>query len=175
MITNGHLEMPFHMEINHGDKLIFSGMLAWSFYAYFSQGIGRWMPVIPYTFVGMLSGAAVVGAMCLITPAVHPFSELFNSSSWGIADIIYIGLFSTVAGYLLWLNGVRQLGSSNAVLSLILVPIFAMLTAFIMGQPVTQLQLLGVLIVLAGLLLPQLMRLTRPQPCPIEPVKKPEN
>lgn len=83
VITNGHLETLFSMEINHGDKLIFCGMLAWSLYTYFSQGISRWMPVIPYTFVGMLSGAAVIGAMCLASPEVHPFAELWNSSTLG--------------------------------------------------------------------------------------------
>ena len=72
------------------------------------------MPVIPYTFVGMLSGAAVIGTMCLITPEVHPFTELSSSSISGIAQVIYIGLFGTVAGYLLWLNGIRQLGSASA-------------------------------------------------------------
>lgn len=64
VITNGHLETLISMHINHGDQLIFCGMLAWSLYTYFSQGISRWMPVIPYTFVGMLSGAAVIGVMC---------------------------------------------------------------------------------------------------------------
>lgn len=161
VITNGHLETLLHLQLNHGDKLIFSGMLAWSLYTYFSQGISRWMPVIPYTFVGMLSGAAVIGTMCLITPEVHPFSELLRSSTTGILQVMYIGLFGTVAGYLLWLNGIRQLGSASASLFFNFVPIFAMLTSFMMGQTVTALQLIGVAVVIAGLLLPRLVSLTR--------------
>ncbi|SJN56102.1 putative DMT superfamily transporter inner membrane protein [Vibrio ruber DSM 16370] len=148
VITNGHFEALFSMRINHGDQLIFGGMLAWSFYTYFSQGISRWMPVIPYTFVGMLSGASVIGIMCLVSPQVHPFTELWNSTGLGISEVVYIGVFGTVAGYLLWLNGVRHLGSANAALFFNFVPIFSVLTSFMLGQAVTQLQLLGIAIVI---------------------------
>ncbi|MGO2507484.1 DMT family transporter [Vibrio hibernica] len=157
VITNGHLETLLDMQLNHGDKLIFTGMLAWSLYTYCSQGISRWMPVIPYTFVGMVSGAVVIGVMCLMTPDVHPFDEFMNSTTVGMTEIIYIGLFGTVAGYLLWLNGVRQLGSANASLFFNFVPVFALFTSFLMGQSVTQLQLVGVAVVIAGLLLPRLI------------------
>lgn len=154
VITNGHPKELLSMQINHGDKLIFCGMLAWSLYTYFSQGISRWMPVISYTFVGMLSGATVIGAMCLASPEVLPFTELWNSSSLGVSEVVYIGVFGTVAGYLLWLNGVRHLGSANAALFFNFVPIFSALTSFMLGQAVTPLQLIGIAIVIAGLLLP---------------------
>lgn len=156
VVTNGHLETLFSMHINHGDQLIFCGMLAWSLYTYFSQGISRWMPVIHYTFVGMLSGATVIGAMCLLSPEVYPFAELWNSTALGILEVVYIGVFGTVAGYLLWLNGVRHLGSANAALFFNFVPIFSVLTSFMLGQAVTELQLLGIAVVITGLLLPRI-------------------
>ncbi|KDM92934.1 DMT family transporter [Photobacterium galatheae] len=157
VITNGHLDALLKMEFNQGDKMIFCGMFAWSFYTYCSQGISRWMPVIPYTFVGMLSGATVIGLMCLATPEVRPFAELFGSSSIGMMEVVYIGVFGTVAGYLLWLNGVRALGSPTAALFFNFVPVFAVLTAYMMGQTVTLLQLVGIAIVILGLLLPRLL------------------
>jgi drug/metabolite transporter (DMT)-like permease len=124
------------------------------------------MPVLPYTFVSMLSGATIIGSMCLVTANVHPLSELSNSSMVGIIDVIYIGLFGTVAGYLLWLNGIRQLGSANASLFFNFVPVFAMLTAFLMGQPITELQLIGIIVVIIGLLLPRIVTPKRiPEPC----------
>ena len=156
VITNGNPDLLFKMELNHGDKMIFLGMLAWSSYTYFSQDISKWMPVIPYTFVGMLSGAAVIGVMCLFTPEVHPWLELLHSSDWGIFNVLYIGLFGTVAGYLLWLYGLKQLGSANASLFFNFVPVFAMLTAYMLGQTITALQLIGIVIVIAGLLLPKI-------------------
>lgn len=161
VITNGQWEILLSLTLNQGDKMIFVGMLAWSFYTYFSQGISRWMPVIPYTFVGMVSGAGVIGVMCLLTPDLNPITELFNSPAISIIDVVYIGLFGTVAGYLLWLNGVRELGSSTASLFFNFVPVFSVLTAFLLGQSVTQLQLVGIAVVILGLILPRLMMLKR--------------
>ncbi|MGO2499004.1 MAG: DMT family transporter [Vibrio litoralis] len=157
VITNGNLDTLIHLQINHGDKLVFSGMLAWSLYTYFSQGISKWLAVVPYTLIGMISGAVVIGTMCLLTLEVRPFAELWSSSIIGITEVVYIGLFGTVAGYLLWLNGIRQLGSASASLFFNFVPIFAMLTSFMLGQSVTNLQLIGVAIVIAGLVLPRLV------------------
>ncbi|CAG9297402.1 DMT family transporter [Celerinatantimonas diazotrophica] len=159
VITNGHLNTLLSMQINRGDELIFCGMLAWSLYTYFSQGIGRWMPMIPYTFVGMVSAASVIGAVCLASPEVKPFTELFHSTMFGISEVVYIGVFGTVAGYLLWLNGVRHLGPANAALFFNFVPIFSVLTSFMLGQIVTWLQLLGIIVVITGLLLPHILRL----------------
>lgn len=166
VITNGQFEILTSMQINHGDQLVFCGMFAWSLYSYFSQGIGRWMPVIPYTFVGMLSGCAVIGVMCWASPEVHPFAEIWNSTTLGMSEVVYIGVFGTVAGYLLWLNGVRHLGATNAALFFNLVPIFSLLTSYMLGQEVTALQLFGMMVVIAGLLLPQIPLVKRePKAC----------
>ncbi|WP_417761811.1 DMT family transporter [Shewanella sp.] len=156
VISNGQLDNLLHMQLNHGDKLVFFGMLAWSFYTYCSQGISRWMPVLPYTFIGMVSGAVVIGAMCLASADVQPWTELWQSSHLVFSEILYVGLFGTVAGYLLWLNGISKLGSANAAVFFNLVPIFAVLTSLAMGQSISSLQWVGMMVVLAGLLLPRL-------------------
>ena len=59
----------------------------------------------PLDFRWYAQRCTVIGTMCLITPEVHPFTEVSSSSISGIAQVIYIGLFWGVAGYLLWLNG----------------------------------------------------------------------
>ncbi|OOE92043.1 EamA family transporter [Salinivibrio sp. AR647] len=156
VITDGQWDVLRNLNFNQGDQMIFTGMFAWSAYTFFSQGIGRWMPVIPYTFLGMLSGATVIGVMCAMTPNVHPFGEVITASPITVSELLYIGVLGTVAGYLLWLNGVRHLGSANAALFFNFVPVFAVLTAFLMGQAVSQIQVLGIAIVVAGLLLPRL-------------------
>ncbi len=157
VITNGQFSVLSHLQLNHGDKLIFAGMFAWSLYTYFSQGISQWMPVVPYTFIGMICSAVIAGLICLTMPDVRLIDELIRSSLWGFSGVIYIGLFGTVAGYLLWLNGVRDLGPSNAALFFNFVPIFSILTSFMLGQSVSLLQLSGIAIVIVGLLLPRIM------------------
>ncbi|WP_417553268.1 EamA family transporter [Marinomonas fungiae] len=59
---------------------------------------------------------------------------------------------------MLWISGVKQLGAATASLSFNFVPVFAALTAFAYGQTVTSLQLLGMLTVIAGLLLPRVSK-----------------
>lgn len=165
VISNGQLDQLLQLQLNHGDKLVFCGMLAWSFYTYCSQGISRWLPVLPYTFIGMVSGALVIGAMCLASHEVQPWTELWQSSSVAFSEILYVGLFGTVAGYLLWLDGISKLGSANAALFFNLVPVFAVLTSLAMGQAIIGLQLVGMVVVLVGLLLPRLRLPKRAQPC----------
>lgn len=159
VITKGHFETLMTMQFNHGDKLIFCGVIAWSLYTYFSQSISQWMPVIPYTFISMLCGVIVISAMCLVSENVHPFTELVGSNLLDISQVIYIGVFGTVAAYLLWLNGISRLGANNAVLFFNLVPIFSVLTSLTLGQEVTPLQLAGMALVIMGLLLPHIWSL----------------
>ena len=87
----------------------------------------------------------------------------------GIMAVIYIGVFGTVVGYVFFLNAVQRLGSATAALFFNLIPVCAALTAVIMGQKVTAVQVGGMAIVLCGLMLPQLLKLLRPgtavQPC----------
>ncbi|WP_111637283.1 DMT family transporter [Marinomonas shanghaiensis] len=158
VLTNGELKRLLGFEFNHGDQMIFLGMLCWSLYTYLTQSVSRWMPMIPYTLVGMLSGLGVISLVTAFSPEVHPWQESLAISGYVLGDLLFIGVFGTVGGYLLWISGVKQLGAANASLFFNFVPVFAALTAFAYGQSVTQLQLLGVGIVIAGLLLPRLAK-----------------
>lgn len=156
VLTNGAIMSLLSFEPNRGDQMIFLGMLCWSLYTYLTQGISRWMPMIPYTLVGMLSGLGMISLMVMFSTEVHPLQESLAISKGVFGDLIFIGVFGTVGGYLLWISGVKQLGAANASLFFNFVPVFAALTAFAYGQQVTALQLVGMAIVIAGLLLPKL-------------------
>ena len=157
VLTDGAFTTLLEFEFNRGDQMIFLGMLCWSLYTYLTQGISRWMPMIPYTLVGMLSGLGVISFMVLFSTNVHPVQESLVISRSVFGDLIFIGVLGTVGGYLLWISGVKQLGAANASLFFNFVPVFAALTAFAYGQQVTALQLLGMAIVIAGLLIPRLV------------------
>jgi drug/metabolite transporter (DMT)-like permease len=158
VLTNGELQRLLGFEFNHGDQMIFLGMLCWSLYTHLTQGVSRWMPMIPYTLVGMLSGLGVISLVTAFSADVHPLQESALISPAVLADLVFIGVFGTVGGYLLWITGVKQLGAATASLFFNFVPVFAALTAFAFGQTVTSLQLLGMVIVIAGLLLPRVAK-----------------
>ncbi|MDX2421416.1 MAG: DMT family transporter [Amphritea sp.] len=155
VLTNGELSRLLGFEFNQGDQLIFVGMLCWSLYTCLTQSIGRWLPMIPFTLVGMMAGAGVISLMLAFSAEVHPLQESLGISSWVLADLLFIGVFGTVGGYLLWISGVNQLGAATASLFFNFVPVFAVLTALLFGQSVTELQFVGMAIVIAGLLLPR--------------------
>lgn len=156
VLTNGAFTSLLSFKPNHGDQMIFLGMLCWSLYTYLTQDISRWMPMIPYTLVGMLSGLGMISLMIVFSTETHLLQESLNISKEVLGDLLFIGVFGTVGGYLLWISGVKQLGAANASLFFNFVPVFAALTAFAYGQQVTALQLVGMAIVITGLLIPRL-------------------
>ena len=167
VITQGDIHRLIGLQLNHGDILIFCGMLAWSLYTFWTQQISRWMPLIPYTIMGMISGAVVIAIVCLTKAEIHPWDTLISSSPRVIMEVVYIGVFGTVAGYLLWNNGVRHLGPAKASLFFNCVPVFSVLTSFMLGQPITRIQLVGMTIVILGLVLPRLRLNVGRKPCQV--------
>ncbi len=154
VITNGSLQRLLAFEFNQGDMMIMFGMLTWSFYTLCSQRMSQWMPLLPLTFTGMLSGALTVGIMCLFAPGMQPLTELENASQPLLLAVLYIGVFGTVVAYMLWSVGVKSLGPAKASLFFNLVPVSAALTSVFMGQSLTLIQISGMFIVVLGLMLP---------------------
>lgn len=156
VITNGHINNLLSIQINYGDQLIFFGMFIWSIYTYFSQRISKWIQGVSYTLVGTLSGAILTGIICLVSPNIHSMLNVNSISVLNLFEILYLSIFGTVVSYLFWLNGISHLGSMNASVFFNFVPIFSLLISYMLGQPITQIQLMGITIVIIGLLLPHI-------------------
>ncbi|EKE80630.1 DMT family transporter [Idiomarina xiamenensis] len=161
VITDGQLQRLLQLQFNHGDQLVILGMLAWSAYTVCSQYISRWLALLPFTLLSMLAGCGALLLMSLAQSASHPVAALANLSWTATAGVLYVSIFATVLGYLLWLNGVKVLGPATASLFFNLVPVFSALTALLLGQPLTAIQLLGMVIVLSGLMLAPLWQRLR--------------
>lgn len=66
--------------------------------------------------------------------------------------MVYSGLLSLALAYLLWYRGVQVLGNNRTAIYSNLVPVMALLTAWLwLGEVPTALQLGGAAIILAGL------------------------
>ncbi|MBC3767655.1 DMT family transporter [Neptunicella marina] len=158
VITNGSWQRLMQFQFNQGDITVIAAMLLWSAYTTASQKVTSWLPVIPFTLISLLTGDIFILIASAIQGDIHPIQELINLSGGGIVSVVYIGIFGTVVGYLFFLNGVQKLGSATASLFFNFIPVFAALTAMMMGQSVTPIQLSGMAIVLIGLSLPPLLR-----------------
>ncbi|WP_417705752.1 DMT family transporter [Rheinheimera aquimaris] len=161
VITKGSWQALAQFQFNQGDLTIIAAMLLWSAYTTASQKVAGWLPLLPFTLVSMLAGDAFILAFNATQGDIHPVTELLSLPLQGIMAVIYIGVFGTVVGYVFFLNAVQRLGSAPAALFFNLIPVCAALTAVMMGQEVTSIQVTGMAVVLLGLMLPQLLKLVR--------------
>ena len=156
VVTNGDLSQFLALEFNRGDLTIALGMTAWSCYTVSSQKLSHWLPPMEFSLVTMSMGLSLLILTSLFKPSVHPIDEIAALPTHLLLSLIYIATFATVLGYIIWNHGVKVFGSSKASLYFNLVPVFAALVALLMGQEVTQVQLMGMVIVVSGLSLPAL-------------------
>ena len=71
---------------------------------------------------------------------------------WTWGGVAYSGVFSIGIAYLLWYRGVQRLGNSRTAVYSNLVPVSALLTAWLwLGEVPTGLQLMGAVVILGGL------------------------
>ena len=62
--------------------------------------------------------------------AETPWNYAWDASSW--LGILYLALFSTVVGYLFYVDGVSQIGASRAAIFSNLVPVFGVLSSYLL-------------------------------------------
>ena len=77
---------------------------------------------------------------------------MFFQDGWLLASLLFSGGFSTGLAYAMWNYGVKTLGTSHAAIYQNLVPVFALLGAWLLlGEIPRTVQLLGGIVILAGL------------------------
>jgi len=152
VITHGSLDRLIQLNVNHGDLIIVMAMLVWSSYTVFSQKLSDWTATLPYTQITMAGGLFALLIFSLIHVENRAWQEVQILSVIGMVEVLYLGLFATVIGYLFWIQGVFALGSAKASIFFNLVPVFAALISMVFGQAIMPLQLIGMAIVLRSIL-----------------------
>ncbi|MEJ2704560.1 MAG: DMT family transporter, partial [Sedimentisphaerales bacterium] len=103
-----------------------------------------------------VSYSSAVGAGFLFIPAHFEgiIREIPNHSATDWACIAYLGVFGTVIGFVWYYQGVERLGPTKAGLFINFVPIFAILSAFlILREPITWSLAAGAVLVISGVYL----------------------
>ena len=154
VITDGSIHQLLNLRLNHGDMLVVLAMIAWSGYTICSQKISDWLPSIELTFYTMAAGGTLLFAFSYFQNDVHLWQEFSSLSMISIISVIYMAVVGTVIAYLFWNKGIKELGSAKTSLFFNLVPVFAALVSFLVGQPLTQIELIGMFVVLTGLVGP---------------------
>ena len=150
-ITGGRPLTLFNQALSWGDLAIFGCVASW----------------VTYLLVGKvtmqtLSPHAAVTWSCLAgTVALLPFSlaeglvDYLFRISWTLwASLFYLGVFGTVLGFTWFYQGVKEIGPSRAAVFINFVPIWAILSGFlILGEALSLTLILGAAMVSSGVYL----------------------
>jgi drug/metabolite transporter (DMT)-like permease len=131
-----------------GDLLMLGGAACWSVYATLGSITTRHGSPLGVTAIACLAGAAMLFPFGFLE---HGYRDV---PSWPLAawlDIAYLVIFATTIGFVLFYWAVRRFGAGLASMVSYLVPVFALVQAFLLlNERVTLPEIAGGAIILLG-------------------------
>ncbi|MBN2336755.1 DMT family transporter [Candidatus Bathyarchaeota archaeon] len=150
-VTNGDISALLRLEFNKGDLIMLGGMLCFSLYGVYSKrATARYSSTLVTGYV-FLFGLIQLAPLTLMENAL---GEVFTYSMESWASILYMAVFSSVLGYIFQQNAIKTLGVNKSALFFNLVPLFAILFAYlVLGDPVTYVNLASAAIIISAVVL----------------------
>lgn len=147
VVTRGDLAALIANGLSVGDLWILASVLAWTFYSVNARRVST-PPITATTF-------QVVVAMVVLTPFAIAAGPIFPTtvSPDAVLALVYISLFPSALGFVLWNLGVAGAGPSRSGIFLNLIMAFTAIIGLLLGHPVTIVQVLGGLVVFGGVYL----------------------
>lgn len=143
-----------------GVALLFGAAVAFAFGSVLTQRFSRTLPLVSLQAWSMLVGAAILHAVSVAHPA-----EALSGADWNggaIAAIAYLGVVSTVGGFLLYFALLERVGPTNASLVSYATPIVAaVFGAAMLAEPITTAMVVGFGLIAVGFALCQVRPLWR--------------
>ena len=132
-----------------GDGLVILSGICWAFYSVLVKNLSKNSSASRTAMFQMLFGSIV------LLPLAGGFERVvFPIPATAVWAVIYLAVFCSVGGYSLYNYGVARMESTQAVSILNLIPVFGVLTSWvILHETVAVIQLAGGAIVLLGVLL----------------------
>ena len=134
-----------------GEALVVSGLACWSLYSFTAR---HWFPGCTPLRLALLTltpcGAMLAGAFAAVAAVglARPVPALTSRDLWELA---WVSLGAVVIAFVLWNHGVRRLGVAQATLYMNLLPFMAMAAAVLYGILPTTAQVIGCVLVVAGI------------------------
>lgn len=144
VITRGNPAELVSTGLSVGDLWILASVLTWTFYSVNARNVRT--PPVTATALQAVVAVALLTPITLLAGPVAPSS----ASQAAIWSLVYIAVFPTILGFVLWNLGVAGVGASRSGVFLNLIMAFTAVIGLFLGHPVTVIQILGGLIVFAG-------------------------
>jgi len=166
VVSRGNVKDIFAGSLGMGELYIFCCVLCWV--AYSLTGVAAMKSLSPLVCV---SYSSAIGTVALSIPAVFEglIQNIGRQSVENWLCILYLGIFGTVIGFVWYYQGVERLGPTKAGLFINFVPVFGVLSAFlILGESITLSLATGAALVISGVYLtnrkPSIRGIARQEP-----------
>ena len=151
VISKGKITQIFDVGFGTGELYILACVLFWTAYSLIGKKtMAKLSPLVCTTC------ASVVGTVMLFGPACHE-GIIRDLGGYAVSDwlsIAYLAVFGTVIGFVWFYQGVNRIGPTKAGLFINFVPVFAVVSAFlILKEPLTISLLIGTAMVCSGVYL----------------------
>ncbi|MFK7769918.1 MAG: DMT family transporter [Mariniblastus sp.] len=143
-----------------GNLLVLSSALAWAMGAVISRPLLTFVSPIRLAFYATVGTFPIHFAMPFFL-STTPVEAMGNS--FVVASVLYSGIFSTGLAYAMWNFGVLKLGASQAAVYQNLVPLVALIAAWVspLREVLTPMQFLGGVMIIFGLFVTRRLRPNR--------------
>lgn len=152
LLTRADVNRIVNWQLNLGDLLMLMAVVCWVVYALLLKKLGTRYSSFGLTYHAVLSGVLILGVLSNVE---QPLSQVSDMSLTSLISILYMGLFASGLGYLLYTLCIAELGptrTSGAVYGL--VPVLVALLAWLFfEQLITTPMVFSMVLVLPGLCL----------------------
>ena len=162
VVAGGELEMGLSSKTLRGDLLMVVAAILWSMYT-----VGGRAPVAKYGPLKVTAWTLWVGTPALVIMGLPSLSttDLGAVSRGAWVGVAYAGLLSIGLAYVLWYRGVERLGNNRTAVYSSLVPVAALVTAWLWLEEIpTPVQIVGAAVILTGLTVARLAQSPGPSP-----------
>ena len=149
VVSRGRLSVLRELDFAAGDLLLAAGGVAWAVYSVVLQRQARGLSLLQVTATTIALCALL---MLLVAGVTAPDTVRWPPrAAW--PALLFIGILGSGIAYLWWNDAVARVGAARAAQFMNLVPVLTMLMAVPLGDPPGAAQLLGAVLVIAGVVL----------------------
>ncbi|SDO49393.1 DMT family transporter [Desulforhopalus singaporensis] len=148
VISNGHPAELFSGIFGPGEFALIGCVISWSAYSLIGRSVLKSM-----TPLSSVCYSSIIGTLLLLPPAIHTdlFSRVGSLTPRDWLNLSYLGILGTAVGFSLYYRGIEKIGATRASVFINLVPVFALLLAWvILDESIKPAVLVGGLLVLCG-------------------------
>jgi drug/metabolite transporter (DMT)-like permease len=145
VLTRGELQRVLSFTMNTGELLMIGAIIVWGFYTIIARRLN--LPAIAATAVQVVMATVSLAPFALALNVQFPDTP---AEGWSLA---YIAVFPSLGAYLLWNLALKSTPPGTAGNYLNLMVVFTAVITVALGTPLTLVQVVGGLMVIAGVLL----------------------